>query len=78
MLDEDGRAGRAVERLFAGWFRFMFGSADGGGNRDLSGIPSCGVKDMGAKTPGWRRGQAPKPRSGAAFPQGFTRDDKSR
>ena len=30
-------AGRGVERSFAGWFRFTFGSADGGGERDLSG-----------------------------------------
>jgi hypothetical protein len=45
MLDEDGRAGRGVERSFPG----QFGSARGGGDLDLG--------SMGAETRGRRRGR---------------------
>jgi hypothetical protein len=42
----------------------------------LSGIPSCGVEDMAAETPGWRRGASLEAAKAVRhFPQGFTRDD---
>jgi hypothetical protein len=35
----------------------------------------CGVEDMAAKAPGWRRGSSPE--AVGLWAQGFTRDDRS-
>jgi hypothetical protein len=39
-------------------------------------VACCGVDDMAAHTPGWRRGVKPRSREAVRqFPQGFTRDE---
>jgi hypothetical protein len=76
MLDEDGRAGRGVERSFAGWFWFTFGTADGGEDRDLRG--RLGRRRHGSQNAGMAAGVKPRSREAVRhFPQGFTRDDSA-
>jgi hypothetical protein len=39
-------------------------------------VASCGIEDMAAKAPGWRRGSKPRSREAVRLSaQGFTRDD---
>jgi hypothetical protein len=61
--------GRGVERSLPGWF----GSADGEGDGDLSGM--LRRRRHGSENTGVAAGVKPRSReAGRLFPQGFTRD----
>jgi hypothetical protein len=69
VLNEDGCAGRGVERSFGGWF----GSADGGEDRNLSG--RLGRRRHGSRNTGMAAGVKPRSREAVRVSaQGFTRD----
>ena len=74
MLGEESQAGCGIKRSFLGWFRGMFGSADGRGDGDWRG--RLGRRRHGSQNTGVAAGVKPRSRGAVrVFAQGFTRGD---